>query len=603
MGLIPESVIEEVLARADILHTVQDYVSLKKSGASFKGLCPFHDENTPSFYVTPSKGIFKCFGCGVGGNVLSFMMEIEGWSFPEAVRQLAERNGVEIPEEDPKAARRARKRREGKKLYWQVMETARDFFESQLWGEAGAAARYYLAEREIDEETAKNFGLGYAPQGWQNLLDHLDAQGISGKLAERAGLAIARSNSSGHYDRFRHRVVFPVVDIWDHTLAFGGRTIAADDEAPKYINSPETKFYTKGEQLYGLHAAKQGIQKAGYALLVEGNFDVICLHAKGFETAVAPMGTALTSEQARLLQRYCDQVVIAFDGDSAGEEATVRCLQAFSEAKLEALVIRFDELEDPDTFVRRHGAEALSQKIEQAQPLVAWALDRVLAPAEGDNVDRKLSALEEAGEVLRHVGNQLAWEHYAQEVSRRLNIAPKLLKDYIRRPDQLRSRARQAVIEAHRPLELDSAEYGILMVLLDHPEWLDKFLGDELENLLSAQELADFLEMTQHHYEQHGELNAPVLLEKIDHPAFRRTVAKALTDEGYDPEDPDKALQFYQDCVRTLKKNWATRSLDELTRQLDQIDFYNERNKFEELTRQKEQIAQFKASLDWDRSP
>jgi DNA primase len=600
MGLIPEPVIEEVLARADILHTVQNYVSLKKSGSSFKGLCPFHDENTPSFYVTPSKGIFKCFGCGVGGNVISFLMEIEGWNFPEVVRQLAERNGIEIPEEDPKAAKKAQKRRKGKKLYLRIMEMAREFYEQNLWSDEGRAARQYLSEREIDDETAKRFGLGYAPQGWQNLLDQLEKKDVSGRLAERAGLAMARNKSSGHYDRFRHRIVFPIVDIWDNTLAFGGRTIAANDDAPKYINSSETKFYTKGEQLYGLHAAKQAIQKANYGLLVEGNFDVICLHAKGFETAVAPMGTALTEEQARLLQRYCDRVIIAFDGDSAGEEATVRCLKAFSKTKLEALVIRFDELEDPDTFVRRHGAAALSEKIESAQPLVAWALDRVLAPAEGDNVDRKLSALEEAGEVLGHVGNDVAWEHYAQEISRRLNIEPKLLKDYIRRPDKLGTRARQAVIEASRPLELDPAEYGVLMVLLDHPEWLDKFLDEELENLLSTQELSDFLRLMKEHHEHHGQIHAPVLLEKVEHPAFRRTVAKALADNSY---DPDKALRFYQDCIRALKKNWATRSLEELTRQLDQVDFHNERNKFEELTRQKEQIDQFKASLDWDRSP
>jgi DNA primase len=596
MGLIPEPVIEEVLARADILHTVQNYVSLKKSGSSFKGLCPFHDENTPSFYVTPSKGIFKCFGCGVGGNVITFLMELEGWNFPEVVRQLAERNGIEIPEEDPKAAKKAQKRRKGKKLYLRIMDMARAFYEDNLWSDEGRAARQYLSEREIDEDTARSFGLGYAPQGWQNLLDHLKANDISGRFAERAGLAMARDKSSGHYDRFRHRVVFPIVDIWDHTLAFGGRTIAANDEAPKYINSPETRFYTKGEQLYGLHAAKQGIQKANLALLVEGNFDVICLHAKGFDTAVAPMGTALTEEQARLLQRYCDRVVIAFDGDSAGEEATVRCLKAFSTVKIEPLVIRFDELEDPDTFVRRHGAAALSEKIEAAQPLVAWALDRVLAPAEGDNVERKLGALEEAGEVLGHVGNEVAWQHYAQEISRRLNIEPKLLKDYIRKPDQLRTRARQAVIEAHRPLELDPAEYGVLMVLLDHPEWLDKFLDEELENLLSTQELSDFLQLMKHHHEHHGQIHAPVLLEKIEHSAFRRTVAKALADNNYDPE---KALRFYQDCIRALKKSWATRSLEELTRQLDHIDFHNERNKFEELTRQKEQIAQFKASLDW----
>ena len=600
MGLIPEPVIEEVLARADILHTVQDYVSLKKSGANHKGLCPFHDENTPSFYVHPGKGIYKCFGCGVGGNVISFLMEIEGLSFPEAVRQLAERNGVEIPEEDPQAAQKAKKRREGKKLYFRIMEIAREFYEDKLWSDEGAAARQYLVEREIDEETAKSFGLGYAPQGWQNLLDHLKAHDISGRLAERAGLAMARNQSSGHYDRFRHRVVFPVVDIWEHTLAFGGRVIAANDDAPKYINSPETRFYTKGEQLYGLHAAKQSIQKAGHALLVEGNFDVICLHAQGFETAVAPMGTAMTEEQARLVGRYCDRVIIAFDGDSAGEEATVRCLRAFENTSLEALVIRFDELEDPDTFVRRHGAKALSQKIEQAQPLVAWALDRVLAPVEGGNVERKLAGLEEAGQVLRHVGNQVAWEHYAQEVSRRLSIEPKLLKEYIRRPGTSRQEAREAVIEAHRPMELEAAEYGVLMVLLDHPEWLDKFLDDELPKLLSTRELADFFEQMHEHCQRHDELNAPVLLEQLDHAAFRRTVAKALADDSY---DPDKALRFYQDCIRTLKKNWATRTLDELTRQLDEVDFHNERNEFEKLNRQKEEIAQFKASLDLDRSP
>jgi DNA primase len=599
MALIPQEVIEEVLARADILRTVQDYVSLKKSGSSFKGLCPFHDENTPSFYVTPPKGIFKCFGCGVGGNVISFLMEIERCSFPEAVRQLAERNGVEIPEPDPEAARRARQRRKGKKLYLKVMEQAREFFEQNLWSEAGRAARQYLVEREIDEKTARNFGLGYAPEGWQNLLDHLAKHSLSPRLVERAGLAMARDGGNGHYDRFRHRIVFPVVDIWENTLAFGGRTIAANDDAPKYINSPETKFYTKGAQLYGLHAAKKSIQKAGYALLVEGNFDVICLHAKGLETAVAPMGTALTREQAKLLERYCDRVVIAFDGDRAGEEATVRCIKAFSATKIEPLVIRFDELEDPDTFVRRRGAPALAEKVENAQPLVSWALDRVLKPAEGDQIDRKINALQEIAELLGDVGNPLVWEHYAQEVSRRLAIAPELLKDYLRRPDQLASQARQAVLQAARPMEIDAAEYGVLMALLDHPEWLAKFLDEELENILSTRELADFLQVMQQHYLQHNQINAPVLLEKIEHPAFRRTVAKALADENY---APGAARRFYQDCIRSLKKDWATRTLEDLTRQIEQIDFYNQRTQFEDLTRQKEQIARFKASLDLEQS-
>src|SRR5690554_7013854 len=193
MALIPQEVIEEVLARADILRTVQDYVSLKKSGSSFKDLCTFHDENTPSFYVTQSRGIYKCFGCGVGGNVISFFMAIEGASFPEAVRKLAERNGVDIPEPDPEAAKRERQQRQGKTLYYDVMDEARAFFEQNLWGEPGRAARQYLIERDIDQETAKKFGLGYAPDAWQGLLDHLGTRGMSPKLVERAGLAMARN--------------------------------------------------------------------------------------------------------------------------------------------------------------------------------------------------------------------------------------------------------------------------------------------------------------------------------------------------------------------------------------------------------------------------
>lgn len=594
MALIPQSAIEEVLARADILRTVQDYVSLKKSGSSFKGLCPFHDENTPSFYVTPARGIFKCFGCGVGGNVISFLMEIEGCSFPEAVRQLAERNGVEIPEESAEDAARAREKRRGKKLYFSVMDQARAFFEQSLWSDVGRAARQYLAEREIDEQTARAFGLGYAPEGWQNLLDHLGRHAISPRVAERAGLAMAR-DGGGHYDRFRHRIIFPVVDIWEQTLGFGGRIIAANDRAPKYINSPETAFYTKGEQLFGLNAAKKHVQKAGWALLVEGNFDVICLHAKGVTNAVAPMGTALTAEQARLLERYCSRVVLAFDGDKAGEEATERCLKAFSATKLEPVVIRFDELEDPDTFVRRHGRQALEDKIASARPLMEWALERILAPAESGPITGKTAALEQVAELLAQVRDPLVWQHYAQEVSRRLSIAPELLKEYLRRPEQMVTRARKAMLQAQQPLQLDAAEYGILMVLLDHPEWLGQFLGEAFQNLLSTRELADFLGVMHQHYLQYDEINAPVLLEAMEHPAFRQTVARAMSDPSY---ERDTAQRFYQDCIRSLKRDWATRSLRELAGQLDKIDFFNQRAQFEELTRQQEQLARFKASLD-----
>ncbi|MGM0555754.1 MAG: DNA primase [Myxococcota bacterium] len=599
MGLIPESVIEQVLARADILSVVSNYVSLKKSGANHKGLCPFHDENTPSFNVNPSMGIYKCFGCGEGGNVINFLMQIEGWSFPETVRYLAERNGVEIPEEDPEEAEAHRKRREGKKLYWKVMELAREFYEDKLWSDAGAAALHYMKERGVDEETAREFGLGYAPKGWQNTIDHLEEHQIPAKLAERAGLALERRKSSGYYDRFRHRVMFPVVDIWGHTLAFGGRRLAEDEDSPKYINSPETRYYTKGNELYGLHVAKKSIQKNGMALLVEGNFDVITLHAAGFDMAVAPMGTAMTEHQARLLDRYADRVVVAFDGDDAGEEASVKCIPSLQETNLEAMVIRFDELEDPDTFVRRHGADALWSKIEQAQPLVAWALDRILAPISEYDAEKKVKALEEAGKLLREVKTEVVWKRYVEDVSRRLKVEPRLLTNYIKRPDNYRQAARRAVIESEKGLELEPAEEGILGVLMKHPDWIDDFLGDELDNMLSSQEVADFLHLASEHLEERDELNTAVLLEQVESPAFRNTVEDAMFDRRQRlPKEDEKHVRFFRECVRTLKRAWAKRTVEELTRQLEGLDFREDKEAFQELHAQKKQIEQFKASLD-----
>lgn len=265
MGRIPDDIVEDVLVRTDMLQVMQQYVALKRTGANYKGLCPFHNEKTPSFYVHPGKGIYKCFGCNAGGNIYQFVMEIEGWSFPEAVRQLAGRIGVEIPEETAEETEEARKRADARKLYVGIMDKARRFYERALWDpddEDAARARAYLENRGIGETISREFGLGYAPPGWQNLLDHMNqTHRVNSVLIERAGMALTRQGGGGHYDRFRDRVMFPVIDIWDNTLAFGGRVLPGDD-GPKYINSSETKFYVKGRHLFGLHAAKRAIQKA-----------------------------------------------------------------------------------------------------------------------------------------------------------------------------------------------------------------------------------------------------------------------------------------------------------------------------------------------------
>ncbi len=600
MGLIPEHVIEEVLARTDIVNTVRQYVSLKKAGQNHKGLCPFHDENTPSFFVHPGMGIYKCFGCGEGGNVYQFLMDMEGWSFPETVRHLADRCGVEIPEPDPEEAERAAKKRRGKKLYLAIMDAAAGFYQQQLWSPAGQAARMYLQERGVSEDTAKAFGLGFAPDGWEHLLNHMEKEGFEGRLLHRAGLAM-ENDRGGHYDRFRHRIIFPVVDVWGHTLAFGGRALGTDTQGAKYINSPETTFYTKGDELYGLDVAKRSIQQEEFALLVEGNFDVIALHEEGLEMAVAPMGTALTERQARLVGRFAREVVLAFDGDEAGEEATRRCLPALEAAGLKARVVRFADGDDPDTFVRREGAAALRRRIEAAPPLVAWALDALISPVEGAHVEARIAVLEEVGQLLDDVDDPSVKKHYAEEVARRLSLDPSRLNRYLSRSSSGRRQAAAALKRAHEPPKVDSAEFGVLVVLVDHPEWLADFFREELDKLLSSHDLARLLEMARHRYEAQGRLDGSMWLESIDDPSLRDLATQALAEAQRDELYPDdQSLRWYQDCVWTLKRRWAQQMADHLEQQLERIDFSSERERFESLTRQLHEVRQFQQALDVD---
>ena len=614
MGRIPEDIVEDVLARTDLLEVLQQYVALKRSGANYKGLCPFHNEKTPSFYVHPAKGFYKCFGCEAGGNAYQFLMAMEGWSFPESVRHLAGRLGVEIPEQSEEESREARQRASARALYVEIMQKARGFYEKSLWqqgSEDAARARAYLSERGIHEEIAREFGMGYAPPGWQNVLDHLSREGVHGALVERAGLALTRQGGGGHYDRFRDRVMFPVIDIWNNTLAFGGRVLPGDD-GPKYINSAETRFYTKGKHLFGLHAAKRGIQQSDWAMLVEGNFDVISLHAAGLNQAIAPMGTSFTDHQARLLKRYAKKVYIAFDGDKAGAHATARCLEAMESAGLEALVVRFEEGDDPDTFVRREGLEAMHRKLEQAEALIAWSLDRVLPQTQIEvAIEERMKLLAEAAEIMKYVKNPVVWRHYAEEVaSRRLDIEPRLVKRYLKKPEAMREEVARALTpsESQGTVELDKTEFMVLAMLLQHPSWLEGFLSEQLENLLRSAELSSFLYLMRDHLiGQGGELKPAVLLGQIEGAAMRSLVAEALAassgDRLYDGVALDKlatseerAAQAYRDTLRAMKFDWAERSLKGVMARLEALDMTTDRQAWVETYAQKQQLERFKVA-------
>ena len=309
--MIPKQIIEEIRNKADIVKIISEYLHIKKRGKNYLGLCPFHAEKDPSFTVSPEKQLFHCFGCNEGGNVFAFIMKTENIGFAEAVEELGTKVGVAVPKTTGRRTNKPEKEKAG-----QIMNLACKYFQSCLESKPGEAAHTYLNKRGIEKKTQETFHLGYAPPGWDNLFNFLVSRGASPQLIEKTGLVIAREGEKGYYDRFRNRLIFPVIDHRNQVVAFSGRSLG--NEEPKYLNSPDTIIYHKGETLFGLNLAKDSIKKCKTAIMVEGNFDLVAPFQAGITNIVAPLGTALTTYQSKLLSRYCETVIIAFDTDSAG---------------------------------------------------------------------------------------------------------------------------------------------------------------------------------------------------------------------------------------------------------------------------------------------
>ncbi|MFD2199132.1 DNA primase, partial [Halomonas beimenensis] len=400
-GQIPQRFIDDLLARVDVVEVVGERVKLKKTGRNHSGLCPFHQEKSPSFTVSADKQFYHCFGCGAHGNALRFLMEYDKLRFPEAVEQLAARLGLEVPREgadDPRAQARERKRKEGVNL----LELAASFFRERLRMPEGQGARDYLERRGLSPEVVRDFGIGYAPDAWEGLKRHLGERGIGEAVQVEYGLLVHREDSGRTYDRFRDRVIFPIRDIRGRTIAFGGRVLG--DAKPKYLNSPETPVFHKGRELYGLFEARQANPRLERLVIVEGYMDVVALAQFGIRNAVATLGTATTEDHLSRLFRMVDEVVFCFDGDRAGRQAATRALETVLPQMIDGRQARFlflPEGEDPDTLVRREGAEAFEDRVTCASPLSEFLFEQA---AEG----RDLARLEEreryASRVLGAIG-------------------------------------------------------------------------------------------------------------------------------------------------------------------------------------------------------
>ncbi len=426
MGRIPDHIVEEVRDRADIVQTVGRYVTLKKAGARYLGLCPFHAEKTPSLSVHPEKQIFYCFGCAVGGDVFAFRMRHDGLEFPDAVRSLAREVGVEIPVTGAEADSRVMG-------VYRANDAAADYFRQTLRGRDGAAARRYLEQRGVARELWERFGLGCAPAGWDGLVSKFQEPGKSLAAAEQAGLVAPRQSGEGHYDRFRNRVVFPIVEPSGRVIGFGGRLLGddpADPRTPKYLNSPETQVYKKGRALFGLAHALDALRAAGRAIVVEGYFDVLALHAAGLREVVAPCGTALTADHARRLRRYVREVVLLFDGDEAGIRAAERALPTLLAEGLRVRAVLLPAGEDPDTLLNRHGAEALRAAVEAAVILLDHLMEQKLVGT-SSGAWAKSDAVQALAPLLRELRDPIERADYLRTLAKRLELPVRALEQAI----------------------------------------------------------------------------------------------------------------------------------------------------------------------------
>jgi DNA primase len=424
--MIPDSLLEEVRARADIVEIVGEHLPLKRAGKDFKALCPFHHEKTPSFYVVPAKGIYKCFGCGESGDAFSFVMKRTGASFLEAVRMIAGKVGIDIPADTVD-----RGAEEPNRAVYAAIAFAADHFQRQLVEDAGEAARRYLEGRAISSETAVRFQIGCAPDEWRGLREAAQRHGIEDDVLLAAGLIKESERAEEPYDRFRDRIIFPVADVPGRLLAFGGRAMRLAENVPKYLNSPETVIYHKGQILYGLNWSRSAIRREGAALVVEGYMDYVSLASRGIEHVVAGMGTALTVEQANLVARYTAKAYLLYDSDTAGLRATFRSADALLRAGVHPLVVTLPPGEDPDSLVRRNGPDALRTRIEQSLDVIERKIQMLDDRGYFGDIDGSRRALDRLLPTLRSTIDPALRDIYVARVAERIGVRRETLEHEI----------------------------------------------------------------------------------------------------------------------------------------------------------------------------
>lgn len=576
---ISDSIIDQISDKCDIAEIISSYIPLKRAGRNYKALCPFHHEKTPSFIVNPEKGIFHCFGCGIGGNVFSFIMKHERLEFPEVVRMLAKKTGVALPE------RNSRDSEESPSLIngmYRVHDLATAYFQNMLMSPVGKRVREYLAKRGIHSEIAGKFRLGFAPDAWDGLLNYLKKKGFTEELIEKSGLIIPKPDKSGYYDRFRNRLIFPIFNTRDKIIAFAGRVL--DDSLPKYMNSPETKIYNKSRTLYGLNFAKKYINEKDAAVIVEGYTDLIIPHQNGMMNIIASCGTALTSEHIRILKRHSRNVITVYDSDKAGELATLRGLDLLLAEDMHIGVVRLPTGFDPDSYVRECGIKKFEELLSSPISLFEYKLNLLVSIHGTQSAESKTRI---AGEMLKTI-NKINNEVLKSEYIKRLAESLSLNEDALRLEAKRVGRDYDGTYNVdtrpfkHEITPLSAADKIIIKLMMDDNN-LIAFVKERLDcNEFCNKSSRRIVEFIFGLHGQNKSINYVTLISHFDIGGLENILSEIAASQ-YTFADKKRNLD---DCILWIKRNNLKRNLDELHKQIKEAQGLGEQNRVRELVMQ-----------------
>lgn len=566
-----KDLVNEILSSTDIIQLVSEYVPLKRSGRSYKALCPFHPEKTPSFFVAPEKSIFYCFGCGKGGNAIKFLQEISGLTFMEALEKLSERVGIPIK----KNKYISDFQKEGKQRRRELLDinlTALRFFQDCLFLNEGELCRDYIKSRGLSPEIIKKFNLGFSKDLWDSLYLELRRKGSSINLASSLGLIVEKeAKEGGFYDKFRGRLMFPVFGLSGEVLGFGGRILSDKKDEPKYINSNDSEIFKKGEILFGLYQAKEAIKKNGSAIIVEGYIDALSMVQSGFENTVAPMGTALTLSQIRLLSRFCEKIIILMDGDDAGKRASLKCVEAIIEARMEGFVGTLPDGDDPDSFLKKYGREKLENILSEAKGSLDFALQEIKKKY-GETPRGIAKTLEEIGEIISRETDPLIYRKYIEDVAKKLAVNVEDVHRFIKSKKE-----RESLKKDFPPMSGKEKEF--LGIIIHNQRFLDMFLKENgwQEWFLSEEVLEIIKFMLSHLYKTEDELVDGMINE------FPEGVAKSVfmnilmeSEKFADAFEEEKA---FRDIMKSLKKDFLERKKRELISEIQRLNNKEEEKK------------------------